>query len=63
MNEFYDVVQLLKRFGVLVYTGNRQQDSIVMEQEVKELFEHQFIDKQTYIQAVLVLKRVIEEKP
>lgn len=61
MNEFFDVVQLLKRFGVLVYTGNRKQDSIVMEQEVKELFEHQFIDRQTYLQAVLVLRKVMEE--
>ncbi|WP_153732951.1 YqgQ family protein [Sporosarcina obsidiansis] len=57
MNEFYDVYQLLKRFGVIIYTGNRNQDIIAMEQEVKELFDHQFIDQQTYLQSVLVLRK------
>ena len=57
MNEFYDVMKLLKRFGVIIYTGNKMQDSLVMESEVKELYDHQFIDQQTYIQALLVLRR------
>ncbi|ARJ37419.1 DUF910 domain-containing protein [Sporosarcina sp. P21c] len=57
MNEFYDVMKLLKRFGVIIYTGNKKQDSMVMESEVKELYDHQFIDQQTYIQALLVLRR------
>lgn len=57
MNEFYDVMKLLKRFGVIIYTGNKMQDSFVMESEVKELFDRQFIDQQTYIQALLVLRR------
>ncbi len=30
-----------------------------MESEVKELYDHQFIDQQTYLQAVLVLRREI----
>ncbi|WP_301107393.1 YqgQ family protein [Sporosarcina sp.] len=59
MNEFYDVLQLLKRYGVIIYTGNKRQDSILMESEVKELYDHQFIDQQTYLQAVLVLRREI----
>lgn len=59
MNEFYDVLQLLKRFGVIIYTGNKKQDSILMESEVKELYDHQFIDQQTYLQAVLVLRKEI----
>ncbi|PID16814.1 hypothetical protein CSV63_02705 [Sporosarcina sp. P34] len=57
MNEFYDVMKLLKRYGVIIYTGNKRQDSIVMESEVKELYDHQFIDQQTYMQALLVLRR------
>ncbi|ARF12716.1 YqgQ family protein [Sporosarcina ureae] len=57
MNEFYDVMKLLKRFGVIIYTGDKRQDSMVMESEVKELYDHQFIDQQTYIQALLVLRR------
>ncbi len=28
-----------------------------MESEVKELFDRQFIDQQTYIQALLVLRK------
>ncbi|ARD46799.1 hypothetical protein SporoP37_00140 [Sporosarcina sp. P37] len=57
MNEFYDVLQLLKRFGIIIYTGNKKQDSMIMESEVKELYDHQFIDQQTYLQALLVLRR------
>lgn len=57
MNSFYDVLQLLKRFGVIIYTGNKKQDSILMKSEIKELFDHQFIDQQTYMQAVLVLRK------
>lgn len=57
MNEFYDVMKLLKRFGVIIYTGNKRQDSMIMESEVKELYDHHFIDQQTYIQALLVLRR------
>ncbi|PIC78562.1 hypothetical protein CSV74_03300 [Sporosarcina sp. P19] len=57
MNEFYDVMKLLKRFGVIIYTGDKRQDSMVMESVVKELYDHQFIDQQTYIQALLVLRR------
>ncbi|WP_335696131.1 YqgQ family protein [Sporosarcina ureae] len=50
-------MKLLKRFGVIIYTGNKMQDSLVMESEVKELYDRQFIDQQTYIQALLVLRR------
>ncbi|GKV64608.1 MULTISPECIES: YqgQ family protein [Sporosarcina] len=59
MNEFYDVLQLLKRFGIIIYTGNKKQDSILMESEVKELYDYQFIDQQTYLQALLVLRKEI----
>lgn len=59
MNEFYDVLQLLKRFGIIIYTGNKKQDSILMESEIRELYDYQFIDQQTYLQAMLVLRKQI----
>lgn len=61
MNEYYDVLQLLKKFGIYIYTGKKSQDSIVMESEIKELYDYQFIDKQTYLQALLILRREINK--
>lgn len=56
MNNFYDVLQLLKRFGIIIYTGDKKQDSMLMESEVKELYDYQFIDKQLYLQAMMILR-------
>ena len=53
----YDVQQLLKRYGTFVHVGKRLWDIELMFIEVKNLYEGGLIDKKTFINAQLVLKR------
>ncbi|WP_125761032.1 YqgQ family protein [Companilactobacillus hulinensis] len=60
----YDVQQLLKRYGTYVHLGKRMWDIELMSIEVKRLYENGMVEKKTFINAQLVLKREhrIEEK-
>ncbi|WP_217586709.1 YqgQ family protein [Lentibacillus saliphilus] len=57
MKTIYDVQQLLKKFGTFIYTGDRQADLELMEAEIKELREFQFIQTNDYAQAILLLRQ------
>jgi len=61
MKTIYDIQQLLKRFGIFIYTGNRLGDLQLMEMEIKELHEFNCIDSQTYQTARLVLIKAIND--
>lgn len=56
MNDFFDVLQLLKRFGIYVYTGNRKTDIEMIQSEVKDLFDHGLLMQEDYLQAILILR-------
>ncbi|WP_119326014.1 YqgQ family protein [Companilactobacillus musae] len=53
----YDVQQLLKKYGTFVHLGKRMWDIELMFIEVKRMYESGLIDKKTFIDAQLVLKR------
>lgn len=57
MNEVYDVQQLLKQFGIFIYTGDRLADLEMMRLELKELHELKLIDSEQYQLSTLILKR------
>ncbi|MCM3358363.1 MULTISPECIES: YqgQ family protein [unclassified Psychrobacillus] len=57
MKSVYDVMQLLKRFGIYVYTKDRVADLEIMEEEIKELYTLQMIQPQDFQQAVLLLRQ------
>lgn len=57
MNHFLDVLQLLKRFGIFIYTGNQKTDIELMMSEVKELYDNGLIMKEDYLPALLILKK------
>jgi uncharacterized protein YqgQ len=59
MKTVYEVQKLLIKFGTVIYTGNRIGDLELMESELEELFQHQFISNDEYIQAKLLLKKEI----
>ncbi|HLS08032.1 YqgQ family protein [Lentibacillus sp.] len=56
MESIYDIRQLLKRFGTIIYVGDRVADLELMETEVKELYEFKFIDTKDYQKALLLLR-------
>ncbi len=57
MNSLYDVQQLLKRFGLVVYMGKRLYDIEMMKIELQQLYEAGVLDRMDYIAAELVLRR------
>lgn len=50
-------MQLLKRFGIYIYTKDRLADLEMMEYEVKDLYNMQMIDIKEFQLAVLILKQ------
>ncbi|MBY5033677.1 YqgQ family protein [Streptococcus gallolyticus] len=57
MKTLYDVQQLLKRFGIFVYMGNRLYDIEMMKIELLQIYQVGLLDKMDYIQAELILRR------
>lgn len=55
MQTMAEVRRLLKRFGTIIYTGDRQGDIELMLDEVKELRHFGMIDQETYQKAMAVL--------
>ncbi|MBU8905734.1 YqgQ family protein [Desertibacillus haloalkaliphilus] len=56
MKTIMDIQQLLKRFGTIIYTGDRLSDFTLMEEELRELYQWEMIDSQTFQQALLLLR-------
>lgn len=52
-----DVHNLLKRFGIWIYTGDRLGDLELMVEEVQDLFDLGLVDRKTYLTAVLVINQ------
>lgn len=62
MKTLYDVMQLLKSYGTVIYTGDRQADLDLMEDEIKELYKQQFISAKDFSTALLILRQKRNEK-
>jgi uncharacterized protein YqgQ len=61
MNTIYDVRQLLKKFGTIIYVGDRLADLELMEYEIKELYQSQLIDTRDYQMAILLLRQEAQQ--
>ena len=57
MKTIYDVQQLLKQFGVVVYLGKRLYDIEMMKIELEALYKNALIDKENYLIAEMILRR------
>lgn len=57
MNTLYDVQQLLKRFGIVVYLGKRLYDIEMMKIELEALYQNGLIDRADFLTAELILRR------
>ncbi len=61
MKTVLDVRNLLKKFGVFIYTGDRIGDLELMQAELKDLYEVKLIDVMTYQNAIVILKKEISD--
>ena len=57
MKTLYDVQQLLKQFGVVVYLGKRLYDIEMMKIELEALYKSALIDKENSLIAEMILRR------
>ncbi|RFU61950.1 YqgQ family protein [Bacillus sp. V59.32b] len=60
MKTIYDVQQFLKRFGTIIYVGDRVADLELMEEEIKELYRLQLIEPKDFQMALLLLRHQIQ---
>lgn len=56
MKKLYDVQQLLKQFGIVIYMGKRLYDIEMMQIELHRIYEAGLIDRVDYMAAELVLR-------
>lgn len=59
MKTIYDIQQYLKRFGAIIYTGDRIADLQLMEMEVQELYKSQLMETMDFQSAILLLRHEI----
>lgn len=57
MKTIYDIRQFLKKFGTIIYIGDRIADLELMEAEVRELYHSQLMETQDYQMALLLLRQ------
>ncbi|QPC46872.1 YqgQ family protein [Mangrovibacillus cuniculi] len=57
MKTFYDVQQLLKRFGTIIYTKDRLADLELMEMEIRDLYDAGVLERQDFQMALLLLRQ------
>lgn len=62
MKDLLSIINLLKRFGIFIYTGNRNDDIDLMMSEVKDLYESGLLMKEDYLKAVLILRSELTKK-
>lgn len=60
MDSIYDVQQLLKRFGSIIYVGDRIGDLQLMEEELKQLYYSQAIERKDFEMAILLIRHEIQ---
>lgn len=60
LNSLYDIQLLLKKFGIIIYVGDRLADMELMEIELKELYDLQLIDQKQWLQSTLLLRKEIQ---
>lgn len=53
----YDVLQLLKKYQIFIYTGDRIADLDLMEMELAELRNAKILPDKEFLQATLIIRR------
>lgn len=59
MKSIYDIQQLLKSYGTIIYVGDRVSTLELMEDEIKELYQSQLIETKEFQTAIMLLRHEI----
>lgn len=57
MKTMIDIYELLKRFGIYIYTGDRLGDLELIEDEIKELYKTRLLESKDYQTAILIIRQ------
>ncbi|PHK49757.1 YqgQ family protein [Staphylococcus edaphicus] len=57
INTFFDVQQLLKKFGFIIYFKDKADMYEMMEQEIKSLYDYRLISKDEYLKCRLIISQ------
>ncbi|GGI34459.1 hypothetical protein GCM10008141_02580 [Staphylococcus capitis] len=57
INNFYDVLQLLKKYGFIIYFKDPEDMYEVMLQEIKSLYNFQLLSKDEYLKCILIINQ------
>jgi len=62
----FDLKAFLRRWGLLIYTGDREGDFLLIEDEIRELRQLGLIDTEEYVEVISALaaeKKKLPEGP
>ncbi|RIW31061.1 DUF910 family protein [Bacillus salacetis] len=62
MKNMYDVQQLLKKYGIFVYLGDRMADLEMMQEEVRELYQSGLITPNEFQTSMLILRSELSKE-
>lgn len=54
-----DIYDLLKKYGIIIYTGDRIGDLNLMEDEIKELYKARVLELKQFQTALLIIRQEI----
>ena len=60
MENFYDLQQFLKTFGIIIYMKDRKHTLSMVEYEVRELRRIELISKEEFLRAMLIIKQEVK---
>lgn len=57
INNFYDVLQLLKRYGFIIYFKDKEDMYEMMQQEIRSLYKYDLLSKEEYLKCILIINQ------
>lgn len=57
INNILDVKALLRRFGIVIYMGDRLTDYEMWEEELRDLYQESMIDVEEFRAAMMILQK------
>lgn len=57
INNFYDVLQLLKRYGFIIYFKDKEDMYEMMQQEIRSLYNFDLLSNEEYLKCILIINQ------
>lgn len=61
IDNFYDVLQLLKAFGFITYFKDKTDTLTMIESEIRDLYHYGLISKTQFMKSILIINRKKDE--